>query len=216
MARLSVRRTPARGSWDVKEEPGRHRREIARTLGPAAYGRKAIGASQIGNEMARHELFTARLSTRCAPSITSKFEIALRRYDCWMAEASQWPPRTRMKVQISVASSGPPLQHAAAVVIQRLSSLSEKRIATVASAVDAHARRPSSPQKTSWSSLWTASRSTRWDGRCMLNGRSMVRPYRARPDVGCVAHHHGELLRTDLATNRAWDYYAARAGFQGM
>ena len=28
--------------------------------------------------------------------------------------------------------------------------------------------------------------------------------------------HHGELLRTDLATNRAWDYYAARAGFQGM
>jgi hypothetical protein len=50
----------------------------------------------------------------------------------------------------------------------------------------------------------------------MLNGRSMVRPYRARPDVGCVAHHHGELLRTDLATNRAWDYYAARAGFQGM
>jgi hypothetical protein len=76
--------------------------------------------------------------------------------------------------------------------------------------------RPSSPQRTSWSSRWTASRSTRWDGRCMLNGRSMVRPYRARPDVGCVAHHHGELLRTDLATNRAWDYYAARAGFQGM
>jgi HCOMODA/2-hydroxy-3-carboxy-muconic semialdehyde decarboxylase len=26
----------------------------------------------------------------------------------------------------------------------------------------------------------------------------------------------GNLLRTDLATNRAWDYYAARAGFQGL
>jgi hypothetical protein len=30
------------------------------------------------------------------------------RYVCWIAESSQWPPRTRMKVQISVASSGPP------------------------------------------------------------------------------------------------------------
>jgi hypothetical protein len=26
----------------------------------------------------------------------------------------------------------------------------------------------------------------------------------------------GNLLRTDLATNRAWDYYVAQPGFQGL
>ena len=30
------------------------------------------------------------------------------RYVCWIAESNQCPPRVRMKVQISVASSGPP------------------------------------------------------------------------------------------------------------
>src|SRR5215467_15407850 len=35
-------------------------------------------------------------------------ESACLRYDCWIAETSQWPPRTRMKVHTSVASSGPP------------------------------------------------------------------------------------------------------------
>jgi ribulose-5-phosphate 4-epimerase/fuculose-1-phosphate aldolase len=54
-------------------------------------------------------------------------------------------------------------------------------------------------------------------GRAMYAERPIHgEAYRARPDVGCVAHHHRELLRTDPATNRAWDYYAARAGFQGM
>jgi hypothetical protein len=26
----------------------------------------------------------------------------------------------------------------------------------------------------------------------------------------------GTMLRSDLASNRAWDYYVARAGFQGL
>ena len=29
-------------------------------------------------------------------------------YVCWIADTNQWPPRTRMKVHTSVASSGPP------------------------------------------------------------------------------------------------------------
>src|SRR2546429_4410043 len=118
-----------------------------------------------------------------------------------------------MKVQISVASSGPPCS-TRPLSRSSVSSLSEKRIATVASAVTltlaGHRLRRRHH------GVHSGRRAGRPDGtgRCMLNGRSMVRPYRARPDVGCVAHHHGELLRTDLATNRAWDYYAARAGFQ--
>src|SRR5262245_34232172 len=53
------------------------------------------------------------------------------RYDCWIAETSQWPPRTRVNVQISVASSGPPCS-TRPLSRSSVSSLSEKRIATVA------------------------------------------------------------------------------------
>lgn len=45
----------------------------------------------------------------------------------------------------------------------------------------------------------------------------------AARDMGKIAYltpgeveKTGNLLRSDLATNRAWDYYAARAGFQGL
>jgi hypothetical protein len=37
-----------------------------------------------------------------------RIKVSRARYVCWIAESSQWPPRTRMKVQISVASSDPP------------------------------------------------------------------------------------------------------------
>jgi hypothetical protein len=57
--------------------------------------------------------------------------LRVRRQDCWIADTSQWPPRTRMKVHTSVASSGPPCS-TRPLSRSIVSSLSEKRIATVA------------------------------------------------------------------------------------
>jgi hypothetical protein len=66
------------------------------------------------------------------PAIASSLAVsACARHACWIADTSQWPPRTRMKVHTSVASSGPPsitLPLARSIVW----SLSAKRIATVA------------------------------------------------------------------------------------
>jgi hypothetical protein len=49
-----------------------------------------------------------RLRAALGPAICKRVFTILRRHDCWIADTSQWPPRTRMKVQVSVTSSGPP------------------------------------------------------------------------------------------------------------